>query len=894
MSELTWDAVHEHLVACRPEELQTAFADASEGERKGFGPRLLTYVRAEVVHDEWQWDGTARRHLPVLAVAAVACLPSDSAVGTLLNRAALRDEWDALPVGLMVAAAQDRGVPWLPALVPRLAERLPRDPWAQQWHAVAELTLATAAPVPTDERFVEGWVAWLAQVLNERPGEVPYRQQIRERILWGPFLDVLLPRVFEVDELGNLLGGDPDLLLLENLVALAAEGRLDRAALLDGCVARLHHQDRPGALRCFTTLHNRLEPTLAELTERTGDYADLAVITTSPVAGFAQEHLLSVQKARQLDLDLLLEISPPVLERPEQIVVRRQLKLLEQALHQHPDRGGQILLVVAGVFGRPVFDLQKRGLALVAKHAGSLGEAQRAELAVAAARLSSDLQPLAQEALGQSVGQEPLPDPVPTLPVDLPAPQREVFPPPVESSDELKALLRRAGRADWIADERTRAGLLTLSLADPVAVTRLLAEAMENLRQAEPWHGSGVFPLLLGGWPRDVRYFGNPGFARQQAAHEWIQQTTLHGEAPPGLGNWADIPHLVRQFRMSEVVAGLAVPRTATSPRGLLATPTDISGRIEPVVLLERIMAAETEGWQPYPLDLDQALLRLPRLVDPQIGVRAAALTSPAGGRLAAWLAGGGPAPPQVEVRGGRKATPGTYRAEDPRPGGLLYAVVTPSEPMRTDLQRALFTLETLHYPGRVATGHVPPPTDVFPDHREMIMAWALTDLESAREGFHGPLLPVGVDDGPAAGAATTLVLAYTFSADRTANRVAAVDGLLSLASAGNLDGTALGDCLGGMIADGPLLLPRVSPGLVETARAGATAATWDVVAALLPYVIGGKPAGLLPLLTLAVELATTLRRRDRIPGLDEVAARTGSGGVLTQARRLQRVLNGV
>ena len=895
MSVVTWETVHAHLVAGRPEELREALALATEGERKLFGRRLLAYVRDELIHPEWDFDGTSERSLPVLAVAAVACLPSDAAVGTLLNRAPLREQWGLLPVALMVAAAADRGVPWLGAVVPRLAERLPREPWPQQWRTVAELVLATGAPVPTGDRFVEGWVTWLVPVPWERPDpEGPtVSRQTRERLLWGPFLDVLLPRVFEIDQLGNVLAGGGDRTVLDSLVALAAEGRLERAALLDGCLTRLHHPDRPGALRCFSTLHNQLAPTLDELTERAADCADLAVIASSPVAGLAQVHLLALEKAGRLDLDLLVSTSPPVLERTEQVVVKRQLKLLEAALVRYPDRAGEILATVAGVFRHPVFDLQRRGVALVARYGAELDVAGRSEMARSATDLSPDLLADLQRVIGVPV-EGSAPSGVPTASKtpagkEPPGPQREAFPPPIDSLDELQVALRRVGSADWIADERTRAALVTLSLDEPVAVRRLLTEAMARLR-AESWPGVDQILPLQGAWPRDARHFGTPEFAAHQAATDWILATTLRGERPPGLDNWSDIPYLVRQFRTSEVVAGLAVPSSSAAPRQLVATPTDVTGRIEPEVLLGRIAAAEAEGWQPYPIDLDQALLRLPRRVDPEIGIRAAALSSPAAGRLAAWLADGGPGDPLVVVRGRRRPTAGTYRA-DRRPGGGRYVVLTPVEPVRTPLQRVLFTMESRHDRILGGSSGERSPIDVFPDHREVVLAWALTDRGALHSGDLGLLLPAGPDHGGPAGAATTLLLAYTFSADEPAKRVAAVDAMLSLAAAGNLDGAELGEQLGGLIADGLLTLPRVAPGLVETARAGAATATWDVLTTLLPYVIGGKPAGLLPLLTLAVDLADRLQRRDRIPGLDEVAARKGSGGVVTQARRLQRVL---
>ena len=88
----------------------------------------------------------------------------------------------------------------------------------------------------------------------------------------------------------------------------------------------------------------------------------------------------------------------------------------------------------------------------------------------------------------------------------------------------------------------------------------------------------------------------------------------------------------------------------------LVATPTRANGQLDATVLVDRLAAAERAGWQPWRFDLEQALLRVPSEIDGDALSRAGALRSPAGYRLARWLAGGG-APDPVSVRwssGGR------------------------------------------------------------------------------------------------------------------------------------------------------------------------------------------------------------------------------------------------
>jgi len=95
---------------------------------------------------------------------------------------------------------------------------------------------------------------------------------------------------------------------------------------------------------------------------------------------------------------------------------------------------------------------------------------------------------------------------------------------------------------------------------------------------------------------------------------------------------------------MAEVAGQLA----GEPPVELLATPATPEGHVDPDRVLALLVLAERDGWEPGRYDLLQALLRLPRTVDPGIGTAAAALRSPAGQRLAAWLDRGGLPDPEV------------------------------------------------------------------------------------------------------------------------------------------------------------------------------------------------------------------------------------------------------
>jgi hypothetical protein len=89
--------------------------------------------------------------------------------------------------------------------------------------------------------------------------------------------------------------------------------------------------------------------------------------------------------------------------------------------------------------------------------------------------------------------------------------------------------------------------------------------------------------------------------------------------------------------------------------------------------------------------------------------------------------------------------------------------------------------------------------------------------------------------------------------------------------------------------------LTRITPALTELAEAGATGTTWAAVCALLGIILPTPkpPPGTPDLLALASRVAPASAARGGIAGLPEVAARSGTSRLATEARRLSRVLDG-
>ncbi|SNS25923.1 hypothetical protein SAMN05216276_1006196 [Streptosporangium subroseum] len=78
-------------------------------------------------------------------------------------------------------------------------------------------------------------------------------------------------------------------------------------------------------------------------------------------------------------------------------------------------------------------------------------------------------------------------------------------------------------------------------------------------------------------------------------------------------------PHFFLLHRFSELYLAL---REGTLPPVLLATPTALSGHLDPDVLVDRLAACAAAAVEPLSADLLQALLRLPRGAHPGAAAR--------------------------------------------------------------------------------------------------------------------------------------------------------------------------------------------------------------------------------------------------------------------------------
>ncbi|BBH71330.1 hypothetical protein ACTI_80150 [Actinoplanes sp. OR16] len=763
------------------------------------------------------------------ALAVIGCAPSAARAAALLGRGELR-QWHIVPITRFLEIARARQLDWVGDLGVRLAKRIRAGELllSAEWDFVVALLDEGKADPPVTEGVV---LAWLRSVHHGRPSALP------RRLRASRFLDLLLPAVFAIDGLGSQIPAagwdgttwDPVPALPAALARLTAEGRLDRAALLAATIDRLVRGDRPAALRPFVLLHDALAPAAAEVAAHLPSYATLLASAPSPIAGLAQRTLRAAGCLPGLD------VSADVLARPEKGLVKAQLTWLDRAARADPSQAAAIAGVAAVALRSPVLDIQEQAGALIARY-----------------------RPLAPPAA-------PAPPPAAFR---APPSTRAVMPPPIgtaaELAEEYVAVLRDPSAVRW---ERILAALVSL----PPDGFR---ETLEPVLTRNDRSGHRHIPALdkairaRAGLPFD------PDVEQRMLAlveHAWSQA-------------FVETPADILTLRLAE----LAVQLTRSPIPVLLATPTHVTGSLDPAVLIDRLARVET----PWELDFQQALLRLPRVAEPAVLARAEALTGPHGRRLATWLRTGGlPDPVSTRREQRSRQSPGDRRLvvdlESSRadPGRILLedAVVTltrPAEP-RSRSRRS-------YRPDVLATA--------LPHHREVVAAWALPDLAALadQDARDASLLPLLADAEGPLGPATALAVTYGLGARHTPDRVAAVDAFLSLCSSPGFP-AAVGTELGDLGSDGTIKLTRVTEALTEAHHAGATAEVWHLLATALPHLLTTTPHGLPALLELATTTVTALSERATIPadvpGLAALARRPGGSRLLREARRLQAAL---
>ncbi|MEU3456336.1 DUF6493 family protein [Micromonospora sp. NPDC006766] len=841
------------------ELVAAALEGLPEPRRREIGVALTDWVRQQ---DRSTWWTTGAS--TALAVAVVGCLPTAAQAAAILARGSVNPDGERAAT-LVTGVATERGVTWLGDLGHRLGAKLGRQAWIQRWRFVAALLRDAGAEPPTDDAFVQLWLESVAFPEHHKERAVP----LVERLRADPIRPVMLPRLFEVDGLGTAMMFDEVITTWEErrrhvlpaaLAQLAAEGVLDRAWLIDRSIGRLLRGDRPTALRAFTVLLDLLRPTTAEVAAHATDYLRLLTDAPAPVATMAQKVL---REQPDLALESILEASGDVLHRPDKALVKAQLGWLDRLARQHRDRAGEIAEVIAVAVAHPAVELRDRASALATRH-GLDPAAVNPGPAVATPR-GDDLPAAAP----------PAPAPAPIADVD-------------ELAEEVAALLGTPSQGTPL--DRVLDGLVRLTAIDADRVCAALTPVIE--RRHWSWGDEHRWePLCLCGMVVDVlRTAGADHQPRWHSRWQSLLAAVRRNDRSALVATDPRVPpvHRLLRARLAEIGAHVGEPGP-----GLLATPTSANGLLDPLALLERLAAlGDRKAWF---WDLTQALLRLPDDTDDAVADKAAALGTPAGDRLAEWLRGGGlpqPVARATTVTRRPRSSRWDWEFEQLAERRLLVELRSPD---RYEDPLGLLTADpapiSVDYSG---WANLWPST--LPGHRGLVAAYALPLVAASADMDQqggAAVLPLLAECAGPGGVALDLAVAYGLGARHGADRIAALDALLTLAGAGQLDPTGAGRRLGELVAVGAVKATRVGEPLRDAAQAGAPLTVWRLLAAALPALLAapGPVRGLPDLLTLASETATATGVRIEVPGLADVTARGGSSRLVTEARRLHRTL---
>ncbi|MQY07785.1 DUF6493 family protein [Actinomadura macrotermitis] len=538
-----WDDVREAIDKGDANAVASFVANADEDARKTVAKELPGHLKS------LRLNGAGHQILP-LRVAGAACIPGAAGVASWLTRRDLRVFWLQRTtllthVLLVTRLLARRPEGWQADAGRRIAARLrvtDQLRWSRDeanWRIAAVLTRSAGAPTPRAEGFVIGWLQ------STEPGELAA----------DPFLDDLLPSLFEITAAGRALEGRDD--WARALCGLAEAGRVDRAVLLDGCVRRFLLGGELRDLRWYADLYQALATTGEEAAARVRDHLRLLPAAPGRVAELA---FAEVRRTPGLDDADLADAAGALLFRPEKKLVRAALGWLDRSARTRPDAALSALLPA---FGLEALDLRERAAAIAAKHAARAGEA-------------------VQEALREATAPVPATAPAPVAPSWTPPAAVQ----PIASLAELEAELM-VSLHDYEQEaavlERTLSGLVEFAFherAETIETLRRIVSGTQRWWLDYTWPGIAARSLLF------------PGTAEARAAYF----------------SRSSVPPNVFLYRRYTEIVGLVgkVPV-------LLATPTRASGHIDPDVLAARRKRYEQAGVEPGPADLEQALLRLPR-----------------------------------------------------------------------------------------------------------------------------------------------------------------------------------------------------------------------------------------------------------------------------------------
>ncbi|HET9946286.1 MAG TPA: DUF6493 family protein, partial [Actinomycetes bacterium] len=616
-------------------EVRAVLRDLDEPTRRAVRPGLKAAVaEARTNGRMWSRLGT----YDALGLATLGCTAGAASTAQHLQSFWRWGPTRDLPV---VEVLVDRDPPWLPELLTRLTDAEQTDTWGAHWHLAEQLRVVLGKPRPRTRWYVRGLVEELSR--GYRRADDPVPPPLLEQVLADDDLAALVPLVLEQADVPALtedsvrvfdrrtrrttvLPRAPEDTWPGVVLGLCERGRLDRGAAIDACLRVLLRNATEGPVAPHLAMLAALEATDQEVAARRG-YGQLAGDGAGTCAKHAQVAMRKAWEAGAVEDGTVLEVSRHVLARPEKGLVTTQLGWLDK-LARRSTAPDEALLVVADAFAHERTDVQERALSVVAKHLARADATTVAELVVAADALAPALRPRAAEVLGVTADHPPVDTaggassgaaggaPGAPAPAPVGPPAAGPWPPPAADlghlAEDCAALVERP--EDPVLLESVLAGIARFRNTDRPAFDEALAPVRHRVRSRDVDTMSSMAAELglIGPTVTLLRIvlLEPPawGHGRWRAMRERSRHHRRYALPDP-----AASPNGVVVQRLREVASRILTGEV----EALVATPTDARGMLDPMALVDRIEALESARSQPWPADLQQAMLRLPRDPDP-------------------------------------------------------------------------------------------------------------------------------------------------------------------------------------------------------------------------------------------------------------------------------------
>ena len=646
------------------------------------------------------------------------------------------------------------------------------------------------------------------------------------------------------------------------IVTIAGEELLDRARLLDILLRSLGSGDEQQSW--FLDLHVRLAPTDEEFAARADAYAG-ALAALTPQARVAFQRTLKQRDAlAPLPVPVFVAITTAALQQPERQTALRQIRWASRLLARNPKAADEVCLALSTGLGHPQVEVRQSCLTEISRwvKAGALGH--------------RTLDVVRERALALRPGAEAGPDGT----GHTAAPQ------------DLRQLAHAAHEYLFALDahlgELLMDGVAALAAPDPQATREALQDVRRQMADLEPqllgpdggvWLGERpVLALLLClALPDDHPV--------QEVA--WV--------APPG-------PPGCLTLRALEVRDQVR----AGQRRRLLALPTGPTGRVDPDVLAQRLRRMAQDGTAPWPLDLEQAVLRA-RTPDGDgagIGTALARVPSEAARVVEQQMHQEGPRTPVFELARVPEGSPQFPVGRRVAGRTLVHPQETETSPADGPLAEHAFDTGRLWAElcsGRTA-GRALTVLMALPHHREMAAAYltaGLAGLGHQHSQDDLAALRLIATAGGRPHTAVALCLLYAAGSANVQARATVTEALQHLSLGSDLDRTSCGRVWARVLATGQVPLSRLAgtlePLTDDPQQAGLV---WSVLEPTLPVLAEHRPPGLADLVAVAAAAAVRWEAAapDGAPPGEIVAvldglSETAEEPLAMQARRLRKAL---